>query len=75
METFKLKEGEEYIELNNLLKTLSWVASGGEAKMAIKEGKVIVNGEKELRIRKKMRAGDTFSLGKDKGKVEEQFNN
>lgn len=70
MEIFKLKEGEEYIELNNLIKSLNWVTSGGEAKMVIKEGKVSVNGEVELRVRKKMRTGDTFSFNSENGKVE-----
>lgn len=62
MEAFPLKPDQEYIELNNLLKALHWVASGGEGKMAIREGKVIVNGEVESRIRKKMRSGDTVTF-------------
>lgn len=70
MEIFKLKESEEYIELNNLLKRLGWVATGGEAKMHIKEGKVTVNDEVELRVRKKMRSGDTVVSGTQEGKVE-----
>ncbi|MTI38370.1 RNA-binding S4 domain-containing protein [Fulvivirga lutimaris] len=70
MEIFKLKEDEEYIELNNLLKALNWVASGGEAKAIIKEGSVIVNGEVETRVRKKMRCGDTVKLQNDEAKVE-----
>ncbi len=70
MEIFKLKEDEEYIELNNLLKRFSWVASGGEAKMAIKQGEVVVNEEVETRVRKKMKSGDTVTFGTEKGKVE-----
>jgi ribosome-associated protein len=70
MEVFKLKEGEEFIELNNLLKRFNWVASGGEAKVAIKEGKVTVNGEIELRVRKKMHKGDTATFDSEEGKVE-----
>ncbi|MFT7611774.1 MAG: ribosome-associated protein [Parvicellaceae bacterium] len=53
---FKLTE--EYIQLNNLLKSLSLVGSGGEAKLLIKEGLVFVNGEVELQVRKKLRIGD-----------------
>lgn len=71
MEIFKLKEDEEFIQLNDLLKTLSWVASGGEAKTAIIEGRVMVNGEVETRIRRKMRSGDTFEFEQEKGKVVE----
>lgn len=62
METFNLKTSETYIELNNLLKVLSWVSSGGEAKMNIKEGQVLVNGEVELQVRKKIRAGDLVKM-------------
>ncbi len=70
METFKLKPDEEYIELNTLLKALKWVASGGEGKTAIREGKVVVNGEVESRIRKKMRSGDTVNFDGEEGTVQ-----
>jgi ribosome-associated protein len=50
MEKFTLREGEEYIELNNLLKTLSWVVTGGEAKIRIDQGEVTVNGETEEKL-------------------------
>ncbi|VXD12672.1 RNA-binding S4 domain-containing protein [Marinoscillum sp. 108] len=65
METFKLQEGEEYIELNNLMKILNWVASGGEAKSQIDEGLVTVNGEVETRRRKKLRSGDKVEYGSE----------
>jgi len=58
METFKLKEGDDYIELNNLIKILGWIATGGEAKTRIEQREVNVNGEIETRKRKKVRAGD-----------------
>ena len=54
---FKL-DGHEYIELNNVLKVLSLVNSGGEAKVLINNGQAEVNGETEYRKRKKLRAGD-----------------
>ena len=54
MTQFKLKEGQEYIELNNLLKRLDLVSSGGEAKHIIKSGVVKVNGEFETRVRNKI---------------------
>ena len=53
---FKLKE--EYIQLNNLLKTLSLVGSGGEAKLLIQDGLVVVNDKVETQVRKKLRVGD-----------------
>ncbi len=59
METFKLKG--EYIQLNQLLKALFWVGTGGEAMIRISEGVVEVNGEVTTVKRKKLYAGDTVS--------------
>lgn len=70
MEIFKIKKGEDYIELNNLLKILGWVNTGGEAKNHIQQGDVVVNNEVETRVRKKMRVGDTLQFGEEQGKVE-----
>jgi ribosome-associated protein len=58
MENFKLKEGEEYIELKNLIKLLGWVATGGEAKVRIDNQEIKVNGQIETQRRKKIRTGD-----------------
>ena len=54
--------GQEYIELNRLLKMLSLVGTGGEAKIRISEGEVMVNGELETQIRKKLRKGDVVDF-------------
>ena len=70
MEAFKLKPEEEYIELNNLLKRLGWVTTGGEAKLAIKQGEVTVNGEIDTRVRKKMRSGDIAKYGDEEVKID-----
>lgn len=70
MESFNLRPGEEYIELNNLLKAFGWVATGGEAKIRIDNGEVTVNGEIETRKRKKMKVGDMVEFEGQKGKVE-----
>ena len=48
----------EYIELDKLLKRESLSASGGEARYVITQGLVQVNGEVELRKRRKCYAGD-----------------
>ena len=56
MESFKLKDSEEYIHLNNLLQIMSFVASGGEAKIRIQNEEVMVNEEIETRVRKKIRS-------------------
>ena len=57
---FKLRN--EYIELCQLLKLENLAQSGGEAKFFISEGLVRVNGEVELRKRKKIFAGDTVEF-------------
>lgn len=59
MKNFEL-EGRAYIELNKLLKFYNFVESGGEANAAISAGEVVVNGEVELRRRKKMVVGDSL---------------
>ena len=68
MEEFKL-EGHDFIELNKLLKILSWVPSGGEAKLLIDQGSVLVNGEVETRRRKKLVAGDEIIFGEEKVRI------
>ena len=70
METFRLEESEEYIELNNLIKLLGWVETGGEAKLRIDEKKVKVNGEIETRRRRKIRTGDEIRYGNNAVRVE-----
>jgi ribosome-associated protein len=56
METFHLR-GQEYIELNKLLKLLHLVATGGEASICIENGEVLVNEVVEMRKRNKLRDG------------------
>lgn len=56
----------EYIELNKLLKHLGRVDSGWEAKLAISGGLVLVNGEEELRIRRKCISGDVVEFEGEK---------
>jgi ribosome-associated protein len=62
MTTFTLKENEEYIQLNDLLKVLSWVNSGGHAKQCILEELVQVNDNIEMRVRRKVKKGDKVSF-------------
>ncbi len=54
---FKLIE-QEFIELNKLMKLLNLVDTGGEAKIRIEQGEVIVNNAVEYQKRKKLRPGD-----------------
>ena len=55
METFTIKG--EYIQLNQLIKAMGWVANGAEANNAIDSGAVKVNGTVELRKRNKIIKG------------------
>ena len=69
MVTIKSREVEiskEPIELYKVLKFENVVASGGEAKVAITSGLVLVNGKSETQKRKKMVSGDTIEFGEDK---------
>lgn len=59
---FNLRVDDEYIELNKLLKILGLSQTGGHAKLIIEEGLINVNGEIELRKRKKLRRGDIVIL-------------
>jgi ribosome-associated protein len=58
----RLNVGEREINLTQVLKLSGLVMHGGEAKALIAEGRVRVNGEVELRKRKKMALGDTVTL-------------
>lgn len=53
----------EFIKLDALLKYAGLVNSGGEAKTLIQEGDVLVNGEVCTMRGKKLRLGDTVTLG------------
>lgn len=53
----------EPVELYKILKFEGMVGSGGEAKMVIDEGYVLVNGEVETRRRKKIVSGDIIEFG------------
>jgi ribosome-associated protein len=57
MKEFDL-EGHEYIALNQLLKMMGLVETGGEANIRVDDGEVMVNDAVELQRRKKLRSGD-----------------
>jgi len=52
----------EHIELVKLLKVVGFFPSGGEAKMAVAASQVKVNGEVELRKRRKLVVGDRIEV-------------
>lgn len=55
-------EGHEFIPLDQLLKLLRVVESGGQAHEVISQGMVIRDGEIETRKRAKLRAGDSITF-------------
>jgi ribosome-associated protein len=61
---------KEPVELYKILKFEGILSSGGEAKAAIAEGLVMVNGEVETRKRKKIVAGDIIEFGDEKIRIQ-----
>ena len=58
----------EYIKLQDLLKLAAITATGGEAKLLIQDGEVLVNGEVCTMRGKKLRPGDVVeALGRRGG--------
>ena len=55
----------EFIKLDALLKFANLVSSGGEAKILIADGQVLVNNEICTKRGKKLRSGDTISLANE----------
>jgi ribosome-associated protein len=58
----RLSVGDAPINLTQVLKRAGLVMHGGEAKAWIAEGRVRVNGEVELRKRRKMAKGDLVEV-------------
>lgn len=56
MLTFQVKGG--YIQLNQLIKAVSWAENGAAANNLIDQGHIQVNGTVEYRKRNKLVAGD-----------------
>jgi ribosome-associated protein len=61
-ETIIAELESEFVELFKILKFEGLADSGGNAKQAIAEGRVSVNGEIETRKRKKIKAGDQIDF-------------
>jgi ribosome-associated protein len=66
----ELEISKEPIELYKILKFENLVSSGGEAKLVIAEGQVLVNGKVETRKRKKIVSGDMVEFGKEKIRIQ-----
>lgn len=57
---------KEPVELYKILKFEGIVTSGGEAKVLINDGQVLVNGLPETRKRRKMMSGDIIEFMNEK---------
>lgn len=60
---------KEPVELYKILKFEGMVASGGEAKLVISKGLVQVNGQVEIRKRKKILSGDIIKFANEEARV------
>lgn len=60
---------KEPVELFKILKFEGIVASGGQAKLVIGDGQVTVNGEVEIRKRRKIMDGDIITFGDEELRI------
>ncbi len=60
----------EPLRLDHYLKSRGIAETGGQAKMMIQNGEVLLNGQVETRRRKKLVAGDVVQVGKAKYEIE-----
>ena len=63
MKSEKIIINDEFIKLDSLMKFSGLVQTGGEAKLLIQNGQVLVNGEVCTMRGKKMRDGDKAQYG------------
>lgn len=57
-----IKVKSDYITLGQLLKVADFISSGGQAKFAVKELEITVNGEKENRRGRKLYPNDEVMI-------------
>lgn len=67
----KTDEQGKYIELADFLKVINLAGTGGQAKILIRAGAVLVDGKVETRLRKKLRHGNTIECKDKKYAVDE----
>lgn len=53
---------ESTIQLDHFMKLTGLVATGGQAKLVIQGGEVLLNGEVETRRKKKLKSGDRVTF-------------
>jgi ribosome-associated protein len=69
MTEIKIRETDEFIKLGQLMKKANWVSSGVEAKIYIQDGEVMVNGEVDTRLGRKLYDGDVVEYNGETVKV------
>ena len=62
---FQLKDNQPYIQLNSLLQVLQIAQTGGHAKIIIQNEEVMVNGNIETRVRKKLIKSDEVQIAEN----------
>nr|WP_317697171.1 S4 domain-containing protein YaaA [Xylocopilactobacillus apis] len=67
VENVKLKS--EYMKLQDLLKIVGIISTGGQAKGFLDEYEVLVNNERETRRGRKLRGGDIVTFGDNNFKI------
>lgn len=65
MQTKEFTLNQDYIELIKLLKFLGIAETGGQAKLMVENSEVKVDGETELRKRRKIKSGMCITVGSD----------
>ena len=60
----------EYVTLGQFLKMTDWIDTGGQAKFAVKELDITVNGEKEDRRGRKLYPNDKIQIENKEYEVE-----
>lgn len=69
MEMFYLRGSEDYIKLGQALKAAGLAESGADAKQAVQDGCVKVNGETDTRRGRKLHDGDVVEYDGRKIKI------
>ncbi len=55
----------EYIQLDQILKKLDFISSGGETGMFLQSHSILLNGQKVSEKRKKIRPGDMLQIDEE----------
>lgn len=70
METDPNERDAKPLRLDHFLKLAGFVDTGGQAKMLVQSGEVLVNGQLETRRRRQLQPGDVVQLGEYEASVE-----